>query len=160
MILSSYLDMMKIEGINERIFNEIKEISKLDFDFEEESEPHWNVLDLSSQMRIYPSELIKTIDITYEYNPKIISSYLNELKPDNVSVFLISRDFSNDCDLVEPVYKTNYKVEDIPKAWKDRWQSLERYSDMFLPEPNIYIPKDLSLKKSDISFNGKENPGR
>ena len=73
--------MMKNQGINKRIFNEMKEISKLNFDFEEESEAVNNVQWLSKQMRLYPSELINTTPITYEYNPELISSCLNQLRP-------------------------------------------------------------------------------
>ena len=152
--------MMKSQNMNEQFFYEMKQISKLDFDFEEDFDSVYNVKWLSNQMRIYPSELVNTAHVTYEYNPEVISSILNQLKTDNCCVFLMSRDFSNDCDLIEPFYKTNYKVEDIPNEWKDQWQNLERHSDMFLPEKNDYIAEDLSLMQPDTSFNGMKYPER
>ena len=116
--------MLKDQGINERIFNEMMQVSKLDFDFEEEADPIENVKWLSKQMIIYPSQLINTVSITYEFSPEIISSYQNLLKPENVCIVLTSRDFSKECHLVEPLYKTNYLSEDIPSLWENQWQNL------------------------------------
>ena len=64
--------MIKNQEINERIFNELKEISDLNFDFEEESDPLYNVMHLSRKMQHYPTDMINTTEITYEYNPEII----------------------------------------------------------------------------------------
>ena len=152
--------MIKNQKINERIFDEIKEISKLDFDFEQECSPVVNVEWFSKQMLLYPSELINTVAITYEYNEEMISSILNELRTDNVCILLVSRDFADQCDKVEPLYKTNYRVEDIPQQWKDQWQNMESNSGMFLPKPNSFITKDLSLKKPDTSLKSKIYPER
>ena len=85
---------------------------------------------------------------------------MNELKTDNVSILVMSPDFENECDIVEPLFQTSYKIEDIPKLWKEQWHNLEKHSDMFLPETNIYIPKDLSLKQPDNSLIGKKYPER
>ena len=85
---------------------------------------------------------------------------MNELRADNVSIIMMSPDFANECDMVEPLYKASYKIEDIPKQWKEQWQNLEKHPDMFMPETNIYIPKDLSLKPLDNSLIGKKYPER
>jgi len=102
-LVFSYLSMIKSQEINEKIFDEMKEISKLDFDFEQECSPVVNVEWLSKQMLLYPSELINTVAITYEYNEEMISSILNELRTDNVCILLVSRDFADQCDKVEPL---------------------------------------------------------
>ena len=64
--------MMKNQEINERIFYELKEISELNFEYEEESDPLYNVMHLSRKMQLYPTNMINTTEITYEYNPDIL----------------------------------------------------------------------------------------
>ena len=82
----------------------------------------------------------------FEYNPDLIQSCMNELRPENVCIFFMAREFADSCDKIEPWFKTNYKVEDIPQDWESQWKNLTKCPEMFLPEPNIFIAKDLSLK--------------
>ena len=58
----------------------------------------------------------------------------------------MAREFAEECDQNEPWFKTNYKVEDIPEKWERNWKNCQTLPDMFLPEPNIFIAKDLELK--------------
>ena len=38
----------------------------------------------------------------------------------------------------------------IPE-WEEQWKNLPNHPEMFLPEPNIFIAKDLSLKKPELT---------
>ena len=84
--------MMKSQEINERIFNELKEISRLYFDFKEEYDPTYNVSRLAKQMRLYPSDMINTTEIAYEYNPEIIgkSNYQFKTSPKDGACLYVS----------------------------------------------------------------------
>lgn len=148
----SYLQMLNSEGPNQRIFNEIQEINQLNFKYKEESQPIDNVEHLAENMQIYPPELTITgSELVFEYNPDLIKSCMKELRPDNVCIFFMARDFADSCDKIEPWFKTNYKIEDIPQEWEKQWQNLPNHPEMFLPEPNIFIAKDLSLKKPELT---------
>lgn len=51
-----YLSMLRSEPANERIFNEIKRIEDLDFEYGPEEQPTDNVETLCSNMQWYPPE--------------------------------------------------------------------------------------------------------
>ena len=52
----------------------------------------------------------------------------------------------DECKLVEPWFKTRYTVEDIPDGWRKRWADPEALDELHLPEPNVFIAEDTSLK--------------
>ena len=140
--------MLRSSEVNERIFNEIQTIGELDFRYKEELQPIDNVGDLAENMHLYSEEMIMS-DYKAEFNPDLISSCLQQLQPDNVCIFFLAREFADACKKVEPWFKANHMVEDIPSEWEAQWKESKCDPSMFLPEPNKFIAKDLSLKKSD-----------
>ncbi len=147
-----YLSMLQKSGPSERIFQEIQEIKNLNFIHKEESQPIDNVEVLSENMQVYPSELyISGPELMFTYDPDLLVETIKNLRADNVCFFLSAREFADECDQVEPWFKTNYKVEDVPQDWTQQLQNLSQETSMFLPEPNKFIAKDLSLKSPDES---------
>ena len=144
----SYLKMLRNSKVSERIFNETQTTGALNFRFKEELQPIDNVEDLAENMQLYSEEMIMS-DYKAEFNPDLISSCLQQLQPDNVCILFFAREFADACNKVEPWYKTNYMVEDIPSEWEAQWKESECDPSMFLPESNLFIAKDLSLKKTD-----------
>ena len=144
----SYLKMLRNSEVNERIFYETQKIKELNFRFREELQPIDNVGNLAKNMQLYSEEMIMS-DYKAEFNPDLISSCLQQLQPDNVCIFLLAREFADACNKVEPWFKTNYMIEEIPSQWEEQWKASKCDPSMFLPEPNIFIAKDLSLKKPD-----------
>ena len=144
----SYLKMLRDSEVNERIFNETQKIGELNFRFKEELQPIDNVEDLAENMQLYSGETIMS-DYKAEFNPDLISSCLQQLQPDNVCIFLLAREFADECSKVEQWFKTNYMIEEIPSEWEEQWKASKCDPSMFLPEPNKFIAKDLSLKKPD-----------
>ena len=146
----SYLKMFRNSEVNERIFYETQKIKELNFRFREELQPIDNVGNLAKNMQLYSEDMIMA-DYKAEFNPDLISSCLQQLQPDNVCIFLVAREFADACTEVEPWYKTNYMVEEIPQEWEVQWKESTWDPNMFLPEPNIFIAKDLSMKQPDSS---------
>ena len=139
--------MLQESGPNEWIYQEIKDIDDLNFRYKEESQPMDNVESLAENMQVYPPELIITgSELMFDYDPDLLAKCMAHLRPDNVCVFFMARDFAESCDRNEPWFKTNYKVEDIPQKWENQWKNVQVEPDMFLPQPNVFIAKDLSLK--------------
>ena len=144
------LKMFRNSEVNERIFYETQKIKELNFRFREELQPIDNVGNLAKNMQLYSEDMIMA-DYKAEFNPDLISSCLQQLQPDNVCIFLVAREFADACTEVEPWYKTNYMVEEIPQEWEVQWKESTWDPNMFLPEPNIFIAKDLSMKQPDSS---------
>ena len=132
--------MMERVGVSERIFGEIKEIEDLDFEFSEERQPADNVETLCENMHFFPPELYLTgDDLLFEYDGKLISDCLAGLNADEVNVFVMAKEFREECKLTEPWFKTRYSVEDISEERRKRWAHPEVIEEFHLPEPNVFI---------------------
>ncbi len=144
----SYLKMMEREGPQERIFNEIKAIEELNFRFGEERQPASNVETLCENMQFYPPELYLTADeLLFEFDAKLIADCQSRLDAASVNVFMMAREFKEDCKVVEPWFKTCYAKEQIPAEWRRRWADPHRLDgELHLPAPNLFIAEDTTLK--------------
>ena len=71
---------------------------------------------------------------------------MNSLRPDNVNVMLMSKQYAGQgiCNEIEPWFQTNYAIDDIPAAWSQMWSSAR--PELFnQPGPNQYLATDFSL---------------
>eukprot|EP00095_Tigriopus_kingsejongensis_P008652 maker-scaffold537_size144400-snap-gene-0.25 protein:Tk08652 transcript:maker-scaffold537_size144400-snap-gene-0.25-mRNA-1 annotation:"PREDICTED: nardilysin-like" len=141
----AYLDMLHKTGPNERIYKEIQKIEDLHFKFGEEKQPNDNVETLCENMQLYPPELYLTGDeLMFEYNQESIQKCLDHLGRDNVNIFLMAKEFKDQCKQVEEWFKTKYASEKIPALWKT---PLEPIKELHVPEPNLFIAEDLTMKE-------------
>ncbi|RVE46874.1 hypothetical protein evm_008435 [Chilo suppressalis] len=144
----SYINMLRKLGPSERIYNEIKAIEETSFRFEEESQPADHVESLAENMHFYPPEHYITGDkLYYKYDPKGITELLDCMRADTVNIMVLSNKHSTPIqyDAKEKWFGTEYKRQEIPPQWLDRWLTVEPYSNYHLPDKNVYITTDFSL---------------
>ncbi|XP_046397980.1 nardilysin [Ischnura elegans] len=139
-----YLDMLKKECPNERIFKELQKIEEVSLRYLEEEAAVDYVETLSESLQYYPPKDILTgASLFYEYKPEDIKSVLSLLVPETVNILVLCKNFidSNAACLTEPWFGTQYTVEDIPSSW------LKSRSDgnFHLPPENIFLPNDFEL---------------
>ncbi|XP_052752043.1 nardilysin-like [Galleria mellonella] len=144
----SYISMLKQLGPSERIYEEIKTIEETSFRFEEETQPSDYVESLVENMRFYPPEHYITGDrLYYKYDPKGISELLDCMRPELVNIMVLSNKHSDpvEYDAKEQWFGTEYRRQEIPENWLQRWMKVEPYPDFHLPEKNIYITTNFDL---------------
>ena len=139
--------MVQSQKPSERIYKEIQKIEDLDFKFREETQPADNVERLCENMFFYPPELYLTgDDLMFEYDEKVIKRCTDYLKPEKVNIFLMAREYLEECNETEPWFSTKYKTEDIPGDWIESWINPPVIPTMYLPEKNMFIAEDTSFK--------------
>ena len=142
----SYLKMLKKSGANSRIFEEMKKVDALDFEFGAQPQPVDNVEKLCEGMRIYPSELYITGSaLAFEFDPTLIDNLTQKLNENDVNIFLYSKDYEEVATITEPWFKTKYACEEIPTEWKEAWKTTEILEEFHLPVPNVFIAENLTL---------------
>ncbi|XP_071799391.1 nardilysin-like [Asterias amurensis] len=150
-IVFQYIKMLQTIGPQERIFREIQTIDDNDFRFQEETEPIEYVEIVSENMQQYPSkEYLTGPLLAPDYNHQSIAFCTDCLRADNANFMLSSKHFDGQCDMKEPWYQTDYKVESVPKEWIDTIQGLELNPELYIPEPNKFIATNFELKTPDI----------
>ena len=148
----SYLKMLKKSEPSSRIFEEIKRVDKLDFEFGQQPQAVENVEQLCESMQLYPSQLYLTGgDLSFDFDPELISEITQSLNEDEANLLLISKDYQDIAIKTEPWFKTKFIDEEIPKQWLQAWKNTEIFPEFHLPEPNIFIAENVSLlaKTSD-----------
>jgi len=77
-------------------------------------------------------------------------------------IFWESKRFEGQTNLTEPWYGTSYSVEAVPPSIIQKWLVKAPEEDLHLPKPNIFIPRDLSLKnieeKVSVPFMLRKTP--
>ncbi|KAM3963851.1 nardilysin [Aphomia sociella] len=144
----SYISMLRKLGPSERIYEEIKTIEETSFRFEEESQPADYVEALVENMRYYPPEHYITGDrLYYKYDPKGISELLDCMRPELVNIMILSNKHSTPIqyDAKEQWFGSEYKRQEIPENWLQRWMKVEPYPQFHLPNKNIYITTNFDL---------------
>ncbi|KYN37807.1 Nardilysin [Trachymyrmex septentrionalis] len=143
----SFINLLKREGPQKRIYDEIYQIEENNFRFADEEDPADYVEDLCESMHFYPSrDYITGNELYSEYNPEAIQKCLDYLVPETVNIMIFNEDFDYlELNKVEPWFQTKYTDIEISKEWIERWKSIEPLSDFYLPLENTFLTNDFSL---------------
>ncbi|KAJ8666832.1 hypothetical protein QAD02_008494 [Eretmocerus hayati] len=143
----SYINMLRREGPQKRIFDEIQKIEEINFRFSDEEDPVDYVEALCGNMHFYPpSDYITGSDLYFEYDPKSIKDCIDALTPKNVNIIIFDRKFNeDDFDKIEPWFQTKYSSGEIPAEWVKSWETIEPLPEFHLPKPNMFITDDFKL---------------
>ncbi|KYN03878.1 Nardilysin [Cyphomyrmex costatus] len=143
----SYINLVKREGPQKRIYDEIDQIAQNNFRFADEEDPADYVEDLCESMHFYPPrDYITGNELYFDYNPEAIQKCLDYVTPETVNIMIFNEDF--DClelNKVEPWFKTKYTDIEIPKEWIERWKSIEPLPDFHLPLENTFLTNDFAV---------------
>ncbi|XP_053548914.1 insulin-degrading enzyme [Bombina bombina] len=99
-----------------------------------------------SLFQYYPLEEVLSAEYLFnEFRPDLIEMVLDNLRPENVRVAIVSKSFEGQTDRTEDWYGTQYKQEDIPKETLEIWQKADRNGKFKLPTKNEFIPTNFEI---------------
>jgi len=143
--LFAYIRLIEEKGINKRIYEELRVLADLDFTFAEGQAPSRLVQNLSMNMHKYPVEdILKGPYAWHDFKPKLIKKALAKMTPQNTVRALITPNVES--DIQDPWYETPYKVSEISEQTVTNWQQSELHKNLHIPEPNPFIPQDLTIQ--------------
>lgn len=91
-----------------------------------------------------------------KFDPEMIEKGLSLLRPDNMRMTIISRDFPGDWDQKEKWYGTEFKSEKIPEEFLAELADAfnvppeKQLSALHLPHKNQFIPTKLEVEKKEV----------
>lgn len=146
-LLFKYVQLLQKSGVCEWIFSELSAICETSFHYQDKSPPADYAVNISSNMHLYPPrDWLAKSSLPSIFNSSTIQMILDELTPDNVRIFWVSKTFEGHTDLAEPWYGTNYSFEKISASMIQQWMSASPNENLHLPAANVFIPTDLSVK--------------
>ena len=155
-----YIDVIKKKGINERYFNEEKNMRQISFDYRNKKK----AVDITKKhceyLMIYePEDVFTGKELFKEYNEKILKEYLNMFNLNNLNICLLSKTLEKDCDIIEKFYETKYHKEklNIKQEDIDNFKYDDKYSFDYPPE-NKFVPKNLDIFPLENQENKQKYP--
>eukprot|EP01119_Soliformovum_irregulare_P010703 TRINITY_DN2640_c0_g1_i4.p1 TRINITY_DN2640_c0_g1~~TRINITY_DN2640_c0_g1_i4.p1 ORF type:complete len:1093 (+),score=372.86 TRINITY_DN2640_c0_g1_i4:186-3281(+) len=152
-IMSSFLqfvELMKNSSLEE-YYVELKKTRDLNFKFHEKVEPFDVVSDLSTALQIFPPKDVMTGSrLVWEWNETLIAEVLFKLKVENMRMVLVSKNFSANANLNEPIYGTEFFKLKINETQIETWHRVNDASSLALPQLNPYLPTDFNLKVENM----------
>ncbi len=145
-----YLNMVRKEGVQKWLVDELSELAKIKFEYKDKENPISYVSALSSDMHIYDMEdaLCGAYHLT-KYEPSKIEEILGIITPETMRAFVVSKKFEGTTDKKEKWYGTDYREETIDATLLDSLKYCGTNSAFHLPKKNEFIPEDLSLVKNE-----------
>ena len=141
-----YFEMIRQNGIQKWIFDEIQNVNAMLFRFKDKERPMGYARSLANAIHKYPlSEVLSGPWLASQWKPELIQEVLDCLVPKKVQVMIVSQKFAQDADQSEKWYGTSYTMEDIPETKLKAWSEIELHERLHLPTPNVFIPTDFEL---------------
>ncbi|KHN95135.1 a-pheromone processing metallopeptidase Ste23 [Metarhizium album ARSEF 1941] len=158
-IFFQYVAMLRESPPQEWIFEEQKRVAELDFKFAPKVFASKFTSSVSSVMqKPLPREwLLSGQSRLRTFDPSLIAMFLEKLRPENMRLVVVSREFPGNWDETEQWYGTEYRYEKIPSSLMSDLQAAmqmpksRRLPELRLPRKNEFIPDSLEVEKKEVS---------
>lgn len=150
-LLYQYVKMLRNISPQEWVFKELQAMTNMEFKFVEEDHPDDYVVNLATNMLLYPEKHIIYGDFALEvWDPELVQSLLDLIVPDNMRLDIVTKFFDiNGADVqYEPWFNFPYTVEAISSDLMDLWTNPVSINPMLhMPVVNEFIPTDFSIRE-------------
>ncbi|KAI0419931.1 peptidase M16 inactive domain-containing protein [Xylaria grammica] len=157
-VFFQYVSLLRQTSPQEWIFNEQKEMADVEFKFKQKTPASRFTSKISSVMqKPLPREwLLSGQSRLRKFDPAMIEKGVSLLRPDNMRMTIVSREFPGDWDKKEKWYGTEYKSERIPQDFLAELSkaldtpSGDQLPALHLPHKNQFIPTKLEVEKKEV----------
>ena len=144
----AYIDMLRDSGLPEYYFDEEKTMGDVSFVYRDHEEGMWTASTYASLMQEHaPLDILKNQRLYFEYDPELFKAYLDEIRPELMQATLSAPDVVT--TQTEQFYGAEFNVEKLPEEKVNRWKKASSSEAFQYPEPNPFLPTDLSLLEND-----------
>ena len=152
-LLFAYLNMLRREGPQRWVWDEMATAAAMKFRYLEEEDPSDYVTGIATNLQRYPPEHCLSADFLHdEWDSELVGSILGLLVPGAARVDLQSSFFKGwvGLDQEEPWFKIPYSERELPPEVLEAWSSHPAVPELQLPPRNDFLPTDFSLVDSTL----------
>lgn len=147
-LVFAYLNLLRREGYRPHTFHELRTMAEINYAFREFEEGG----DLASRyarlMHEFPAlELDQHTRLLAARSEEDFFHFLNFMRPQNLQAFLVARGLGG--TEIEPWFQVHHSATAVSAATTARWAHAQPPDELAYPEPNPFIPNDLSLLMDD-----------
>ncbi len=141
----AYVDLLRAEGVQKRIFEENRQLAEIGFRFATPPEPQSAVIFIATNLQRYPpSEVLHGPATLERYDPDLIRSYLDRLRPQNLLLVVTAPGVPT--DRRTRFYDAAYSARAIAAPRVADWQRPSADAQLAIPAPNEFVPEHLVVK--------------
>jgi len=146
-----YISLMKDNGHQRHVFNELKSMAKLNEIYASKGEGMWRATQLANEVMQYPIEDAGRINYLYQDDtPKDYIDLLSNITADNMLAMLIAKDLPTDS--IEHFYQAPYSYQEDDDFYKQLLLTSYR-NEFSIPDANPFIPKNATVPSREIADN-------
>ena len=157
-VIFEYLAMIKEREPEQWIFDEMKNLTEVDFRFKQKSPASRFTSRLSSVMqKQLPREWLLSQSNLRIFDPEAIKKALSFFRTDNFRLVTVAQDYPGDWDRKEKWYGTEHKVEKISPEFMNHIEkalastSQTRNPELHMPHVNEFVPTRLSVEQKEVA---------
>jgi len=144
----SYINMIKKEGYKKYVYHENRKMNQLYLKYKELKEGTDLVSYYAQLMHQHrPLKIESNTFLIHKYSKEDFDLYISRLTPNNMRAILSTPSVKT--NKTTQYYNTKYSAQSWSKSQAKKWQRVKIHPELHYPEPNKFIPKDLSLLKTD-----------
>ncbi|KYN28455.1 Insulin-degrading enzyme, partial [Trachymyrmex cornetzi] len=144
LMVFQYINMLNSKGPIKWIYEEYRDIDNMDFRFKGKSSAENHVKFTARALQNYPMNEILCPHI--DWRPDVIEEIMKYLKPQNVRIYILAKEYENITNEIECWYGTKYRKVKVSKETMDMWNSPGFNDELKLPPKNEFIPTTFDLK--------------
>lgn len=157
-VFFQYVSLLRETPPQQWIWEEQKGMADVDFKFKQKTPPSRFTSRISSVMqRPLPREwLLSGLSRLRKFDQNAIREGIECLRPENLRMTIVSRDFPGKWEKKEKWYGTEYTSEKIPGDFMEEIRkavsssSADRSPKLHLPHKNQFIPTKLEVEKKEV----------
>lgn len=159
----SYVTLLQQQGLSENLYQEESELAALQFQFRDQPQAIHEVMMLAQMQQRYPvKNLLNANYLLESFEPELIQSYLQQLRPDNLLLTLQHPQVPK--ELTEKRYNAGYRFAPINEQRLAQWHSPDPEAGLHLRKLNPFIPDSLALTErqdpaNDLPVILRDEPG-
>jgi len=140
----AYIRLVQNEGVQNWVFEELKQLGHMHFTFEEGRNPSELVQTLSMNMQDYKvQDILRGPYLWEEFDKDRIQQLLEKMTPENVIRTLVSPTVST--DKTDPWFDAPYSTREISQDTLWKWADAKLADGLSIPKPNPFIPEDTRV---------------
>ena len=144
-IVFQYIRMLQKTEIQKWLFLEQQQMATLQFRYQEKQSASSTVTGLARNLQYYATQdVLRAPYVMEQYKPDIIQALIRQLSPERVLIALNAKDLAT--NQTEANYQVDYAIHKISPQLIHRWSHSAIHPELKLPEPNPFIPTELTLK--------------
>ncbi|NGX45799.1 MAG: Protease 3 [Chlamydiae bacterium] len=155
------LARLKQTGIPRYIFDEVKNMAEIKYEYQSRKEAFEYVLThadalIDEPLESYPQKTL----VPSEYDPAFIGAYISALTPEKAIYFVTAKPEKTGIipTAREQWMGTDYSIKSLAEKQLTAWNHAPLNPHLTLPPPNPYVPTDLTLVHTTGSSSAKIIP--